>query len=129
MLGSGELAQLRADVAYTLPDRCTVQRPGTPVSDGAGGWTTPYADVAGLVGIACAVAPFGRGAEQVFGGRVVEASDWVITLPAATDVRQADRVVATVTDQADTRTFEVVGIAGPRSLELSRRVACREVNA
>lgn len=126
MISAAELAGLRDVITTVLPDTATVRRPGTPTSDGAGGYTTPMADVAGLVAVPCAVAPLGRGDEQTFGSQVVAVASWIVTLVGATAVRTNDQIVVTVTDQASTRTFEVVGVAGPRSLELSRRVACRE---
>lgn len=118
------LAGLRSVAAGFLPDVCTVQRPGTAVSDGAGGWTTPYTDV--LVAAPCRISPAGGGDEALFAGRVVGQTDWIVTLAATTDIRLSDRLVVTVTDQSSTRTFEVVGVAGPRSYEVARRVACRE---
>src|SRR4051812_45236474 len=111
----------RSRVAAFLTDRCTVQRPGTAVSDDAGGWPAPWVDVPGLVGVPCAIAPLGLGDERVFGDRVVADADAVVTLVGGSDARAADRVVATVTDPVTaavaTRTYAVVGSGAPRTVE------------
>jgi hypothetical protein len=129
VISSAELAGLRAVATATLPDTATVRRPGAQVSDGAGGYTTSYADVPGLIGVPCSVSPLGAGDEQTFGSQIIAVANWVVRIPAASAVRTTDQIVVTVADQASTRTFEVLAVAGPRSFEISRRVACREARS
>lgn len=118
MIPTGELAQLRADATAVLPDTCAVQRPGASVSDGAGGWVAGAA--ATVATVACALAPVAPGGEGTAGGRIVAEADWVLTLPALTDVLTTDLVVRAG------RTYEVLGVGVPRTWEVTRRVWCRE---
>lgn len=129
MISTGELAAVRADAAAFLPDVCTVERPGASVSDGAGGWSSPFDPVVGLTAVPCRLAPRSqdeRRDEEGAAGRITADGDWIVTFAGSADVRNADRVVVTVGAQAP-RTFEVLGVDGPRSYEVVRRAACAEV--
>jgi hypothetical protein len=131
VISPAEMAGLRATVAGVLPSTCTVSRPtGTSISDGAGGWEPEWGDVPGLVGVACAVAPVGRGAESTFGGRIVDQADAVVTFAGGADVRTSDRVTATITDPVtglvSAPVYEVIATSGARSIEPNRRVAVRQ---
>lgn len=122
---------MRADVTAHLSDLCTVQRPGAEVSDGAGGWSSTFAPVAGLTNVACRLSPRSQESrargEQLVAGRITAQGDWLITFPALSDVRNGDQVIVTVIGQP-ARTFEVLGTDGPRSLETARLVAAAEVS-
>ena len=120
MLSPAELAAMRATAGVdALPGTATISR-ATVAPDGMGGQTQTWATVAT---VASRLSPSGGGGqtEGLTGGRSTADSDWIITLPQGTDVRQADRIVT------DGRTFEVENIAD-RDWELVRRVGCREVS-
>src|SRR5690349_5592668 len=87
ILTAGEMADIRADMEAILPDTCTITR--TPnVQNDSGGWAdgTPVA-----TDVACRLGPV-AGRERVLGGRVVEESDAVLTLPYDADVEGADTI-------------------------------------
>lgn len=112
------LAALRGYANLALPDSCIVQRPNR-VSDGEGGYTlgTPTT----VATVACRVSPLGNAAqESVIGEAVRAVAQYVVHLPAETDVRSDDRLVV------GSRTFEVVEPLR-RSYEVIRRVIAREV--
>ena len=120
MLSGSELAAMRATAgADALPGTAVISR-ATVAADGMGGQTQTWAPVAT---VASRLSPSGgtRQTEGLTGGRSTADSDWIITLPQGTDVRQADRIVT------DGRTFEVENIAD-RDWELVRRVGCSEVS-
>lgn len=113
------LAGLRAYANLALPDVATVTR-GTRVSDGEGGYTIadPWPTVAT---VACRVSPLGNAAQESTVGEAVRSiAQYVIHMPALTDVASGDRIVV------GARTFEVVEPLR-RSYEVVRRVICREV--
>ncbi len=103
----------RLSERYTLPDTCTVTRV-TSVQNDSGTWTetTVAADA-----IACRLGPL-SGRERVLGGRIVEESDAVLTMPYDADVRGADRITH------DGTTYEVVDVL-ERSEKLITRVAVK----
>ncbi len=120
MLTTAEITAMRATSDTALPDVATVQR-ATTVSDGGGGTTTSWADVAT---VACRIAPTGgasRGGETgVTGGRIVDESTHVISLPAEADVTAADRLFI------DGQAYDVTLVHRRGAWELSRRVECKE---
>lgn len=80
------------------PTSATIRRK-TRVSDGMGGQTETWADVAT---VRCRYAPGGgKAGEQITADRLENASQWTIAFAGAPDVRDADRVVI------GSRTFEV----------------------
>lgn len=118
MLSADDLDAMRATVSQSLPDTAQVQRV-TRQSDGMGGFTETWATIAT---VACRVSPSGNmPAEQAIAERVQDRVLWTLTLPAATDVAAADRIVT------GARTFEVIGVLAPRSYEIATRVVAVEV--
>ncbi len=117
MLTTAEITAMRATSDTALPDLATIQR-ATTVSDGGGGTTTSWADQAT---VACRVAPAGGGETGTTGGRVVDESSHVITLPAGTDVVEADRLLVNAT-----QAYNVTLVKQREAWELSRRIECKE---
>lgn len=123
-LTDAELTQARADLAATLPDTCVILRPTAGTSDGAGGYIGGTVSAAGTV--ACRIAPSGlpgsgMATEPSVAGQQGQVTLWTISLPALTDVRSTDRI------QSGSVTYEITGVAGPRSNELARRVFAKAV--
>ena len=110
---TGLLSPIRRQAERLLPDSCTVTRI-TRVLNDAGGWTetTVESDA-----IACRLMPL-SGRERVLGGRVVDESDAMLTLPYDVDVTGSDRITH------DGDTYEIVDIE-ERSQHLLTRVAIR----
>jgi SPP1 family predicted phage head-tail adaptor len=116
MLTAGDIAGMRATADTALPDVATVQR-ATTVSDGGGGTTTSWADVAT---VACRIAPAGGGEGATAGERVVDESTHVISLPAEADVTELDRLIV------GGQTYDVTLVRTWEEWEFSRRVECKE---
>lgn len=117
-LSAAEIAAMREDLEDTLPDTCVIQR-RTLTSDSQGGRTESWA-AAGTV--ACRLSPLGNlDSEESRADRVSGEEDWIVTLPASTDVTERDRLVIL------TNTYEPVGLRAVRSWELSRRVNCKRI--
>jgi hypothetical protein len=116
VLTAAELEDIRDDLSDLLPDTCTVTRITRVPSDDDfnPGWTetTVTADA-----IPCRLGPL-AGRERVLGGRVVEESDAVLTLPFDADVQGSDRITHNGT------TYEVVDVL-ERSEMLATRVFVR----
>ena len=117
-ISTSDLAGIQATVTSLLPDLAQIQR-ATLASDGAGGQTgTPTT----IATVPCMVNDRRETAsETVAGERVSSTVEWVITLPAGTDVTARDRIIV------GTRTFQVTGVLAA-SYETDRRVVCREAN-
>ncbi len=118
MLSTADLTSMRAQIALSLPETCSISR-NTPASDGMGGWSESWANLA--TGVACRLSPAGSTTEGELAARLAAESGWVITLPTGQDVTTKDRL------SVGTRLFEVVGVLA-RSWELSRRVVATEVS-
>ena len=115
MLTAAELALLQATQNLTLIDACTVTR-RTLSSDSAGGHSATWATAATTV---CRVAP-ARENERLLAGQQRIVAEWKVTLPASTDVRDADRIVV------GARSFEVIGIRVAETRETARVCLCQE---
>jgi len=120
MLSASDLAAMREAQDAALPDTCTIRRK-TLVSDGMGGYTETWSDLA--TGVKCRIAtsryrPEEAAIAEKFTGRTL----WMLTLPAGTDVTNEDRVVLSGT------TYEVVGVLSAGSWEMCRRVLVVEVS-
>jgi hypothetical protein len=108
--------------ASFLTDTCRIARADATASDDAGGASDTNASDAS---VACAVVPHDAlPSEDVAGDRLTGEMRWDVLMPAGTDVAIGDQVV--VTTQGD-RTLEVIGVAGPRTIEVLRKVRCTEV--
>ena len=115
MLPAADVLALREAITASLPDSCTVRRV-TRTPDGAGGCSETESTVAET---RCRAAPAGQNEAEI-GARLGVAALWALTLPAGTDIREADRIVCRG------RTWEVAyRLEYP--YELSCRVLCREV--
>ncbi|MDQ3540917.1 MAG: phage head closure protein [Chloroflexota bacterium] len=113
-LTAGELAEARADMSQeSMPDICTVTHV-TTVQNDSGTWSET---IISADAIACRLGPL-SGRERVLGGRIVEESDAVLTMPYDADVRGSDRITH------DGTTYEVVDIV-ERSEALVLRVAVK----
>lgn len=118
MISASVLTALRTTVEASLPDSCTIRR-NTQTSDGAGGMTDSWAN---LATVACRVSPSGRAPEErVIAERIGSVGLWTVTLPALTEVTAKDRLLI------GARQLEVIAVLAPRSWELCRRVVCSEV--
>lgn len=117
MLSDLELVGMRATLTSALPDTCAVERL-TSESDGGGGstltWGTHLAD------IVCRLAPVAGGEEGTPGGRIADESTHIVTLPAQTDIAEADRLVI------DDQVYEVTLVRTRGRWEITRRVECVE---
>lgn len=114
------LAALRGYAEMALPDTCTVTRPDR-VSDGEGGFITSPPPWPTIATVACRVSPLGNAANEIEAGEAVRAiAQYVVHLPAGTDVTSDDRLVV------GSRTFQVIEPIR-RSYEVIRRVIAREV--
>lgn len=114
MLSTAMRDRLRTQVERTMPTVITIER-FTTASDGEGGTTQTWATVEttiGRIGGADQRLP----SEQVEAGQLTGIQQWIIAMPAETDVTISDRI------QALGVTYQVVGTQGPMSYEVERRV-------
>lgn len=118
MLTAGEIAQMQSVCETTFDSTCVVQG-GTITGDTGGGGTLAWV-ASGTVD--CHLSPFpARGErEGVTGGRISKDADWILTIPADTNITQASRVVV------DGTAYEVEAVRAPRTWELTRRVELSE---
>lgn len=118
MIGTAELAAMRAAQALTLTQTATILRV-TEASDGAGGQTRTWAS-AGTAACRVAAAQTNQAQLTQFAARLGESVGWRVTLDAGTDVRSADRL------QVGTRQFEVLGVMAAWTYETARVCLCVE---
>lgn len=118
-LTAAEIADMRDTLEDTLPDTCVIQR-RTLTSDGQGGKTEAWAAAGTAL---CRLSPRGQGldGEDARADRITGEEDWIVTLPALTDVTSSDRLLIL------SNTYEPVGVRAVRSWELSRRVTCKRI--
>ena len=117
-LSAQELASMQAACNAFLPGTAIVQRV-TLVSDGMGGYTPTPTNIGTAI---CRVTPAGAGAEKLVAEKLTSLNNWVVTLPATTDVTTKDKLVI------GARTLEVQAVLAPRSWEVTRRVIASEVS-
>lgn len=117
---ASQLAQL---IETTFPDECSISRPAQASTVTAYGSVSPtYSTVASSIG--CSWAPAGKDAkEYVRAAQITGVTAYMITLPAATDVRPKDRIVVVTRGAEPARTFEVKG-APIRNAGLPLLVLC-----
>jgi SPP1 family predicted phage head-tail adaptor len=117
MLPSGALTAMRRVQALTFDQTCTIVR-SVEVSDGAGGTTnTPTV----IATVACRVAPaLLQRDEAIIAGQVQGQTPWRVTVPANTDVTEADEI------HVGSRIFEVAAVYAPESRETARVCICSE---
>ncbi len=88
-LGESEITSIRETQKLHMPDTVYIQRL-TRTSDDAGGWTEAWQTVATTKG---RLAPSQRQAgEVVQGGAITAYGEYIVTLPADTDLQQDDRL-------------------------------------
>jgi len=98
-LGTNDMELFRRIHVETLKDTCTISR-ATLAADGMGGHTETWATVAT---VACRLNTSGtRPNETATADQIRNNTDFIITVPNGTDVRNADRITI------GSRTFEVV---------------------
>lgn len=111
------LARLRKVAERNMAATATIKRL-TKISDGAGGYSQSWATASSP---ACAASTQMGQAEQQLAARLSIVNAWVVRLPAATDVRPADRLVI------GSDTLEVVH-ASAGTWETVRMVLCRQID-
>lgn len=118
----------RALALRSMPDTCDVMRV-TRVDDGQGGWSETVATIAT---VACSISnPAGlamAGNERPQIGQIAGAVTAIVTVPANTGIRGADRVRVTNAETEEAITYEVV-YATRRSVEVVQRVLCKDITA
>lgn len=117
-----QVAYAEALMRSLMTSHCRVVSTGEPVAAGGGEWTTPETRTETI----CLIAPSRLGAVEGAGGGAIEALNrFDVTLPARTAVDASDRVEELdAPGGAVLRTFQVVGVAAPRSLEIRRVCSC-----
>ncbi len=111
---------LRSVSNQLLTETCTITRraAGTATGDG-----TPISPTTVGSNVPCAVMSRGARPTETDGARagITSMSDWLIHLPAGTDVAERDQIVV------GSRTFQVVGPAIGSTVEPTRVVSCVEI--
>lgn len=117
MLSDNDLAGLRTAFDDLLGETCVITR-ATNVSDGQGGSTATWAAVGTAL---CTLSPLNRTSGDGFtvADQIKEVADYVVTLPAETDVTTKDRLTI------GARTYEVSAVKEPRTYEIVRRVEAK----
>lgn len=100
-----------------MPDACTIKRLAV-TADGAGGQTESWSTA---TNVACRLAPLTGGDERIMADKLTAVSPYMVTMPAGTDIRPADRLVI------GGRTFEVAAVLAGGGWETARRVAVVEI--
>lgn len=112
-----EWSSVRAEMADTMPETGTILRL-TRTPDDMGGGADTWA-ASGTVSLRISPALFfpteGQMADRI-AGRVT----WYLTFPALTDITSPDRLAA------NGRLFEIIGVYGPKSFEVTRRAIAVE---
>ena len=124
MITPAVLDWLRSLQDDNLPDACDISRyTETNTPDGVTqGWATVAA------GVPCRISSRTTAGSEGVGAAAQEraASDWLVWLPALTDVTVRDRLLVHSTGPGPARTFEVERVVG-ESLETARGCGCSEV--
>lgn len=114
---AAELSVIESLLTETRTDTVLVTRP-TQVSDGAGGFTTTYAEVHSYPGHVHQM-EFRNAEELRIAEKVRGVEYWEITLPKQADVLIKDRL------EVGTRQFEVVSVDAPQTIEVERNVIAK----
>lgn len=118
LISTADVVSMRALANQALWDTATIQR-ATATTDGGGGTTSTWATVAT---VACRIAPVGGGESAgTQGERISDESTAVVTLPAGTDVTEADRIVLGAV------TYEVTLVRRRLTVEITRRAEVRRM--
>lgn len=119
-VNASELERLRTDFTAWFVEECLINRPAL-TSDGRGGQTETVS-VAENVPCRRTAPNIGPAGEMTVGGGMQSIIQWVISLPAETDVRPNDRLVI------GERTYEVNADLD-RTTEIARYVLATEVGS
>lgn len=117
MITTAERDAMRVTAEKALPQTATIQR-DSGGSDSGGGFSEDFDDL--TPDVPCRVAPAGGGEGGVNGGRVADETTHIVTLPAATDVTEADRLIV------DDNTYDVTLVRERGEWEITRRVEVKE---
>lgn len=114
-LTASEIAGMRSVATSALPDTATIERVTTTNVGGEESetWTT-------LPTVACRIAPVGGGETGETGGRIAVETTSIVTLPAATDIEESDRIVIA------SRVYQITRVDKRGEWEISRRVQVKE---
>lgn len=116
-LSTVQLADLRRREEARMVDTCAIVS-RSRVSDDAGGSTYTETTVAD---VPCWREPNLAGnAETLFGGKMVSGLQWKFVFPYGTSITADDEILY------GGERFAVMGVLGPRTLELARRVIAVE---
>ena len=108
---------MQATQALTLTTVCSVGR-RSYASDGLGGDTETVTWAATV----CRCTASNNAPDyQIYGARANETMLWRITFAAGTDVQETDKIAIS------TRTYEVLGVLAPGTIETARVCVCMEV--
>lgn len=108
---------MQATQALTLTTACSIGR-RSYASDGMGGMTETITYTAAL----CRATASNNAPDyQIYASRANETMLWRITFAAGTDVLETDRIAIS------TRTYEVLGVLAPGTIETARVTVCMEV--
>lgn len=123
MLSDAELASMRADVAPSMPETCSILQ-ATTGSDGMGGitdlWVVVYSDVP------CRMASMIAGSssaaiEDNIAGRIAGENIWLLTLAWDQPLSNSHRILF------DARTFEITYIGADRTWQILKRIGLVEL--
>lgn len=118
-LSQSDLDGMQALAADLLPDTAAITRTQT-TRDSSGGVKT--ASTTNVATVPCRVtvrSQDGSAREDVHAERPTSRVEWILTVPAGTDLRASDRVTV------GSRVFEVTGLLAG-SYEAHRRAVCQE---
>jgi len=120
LLTAGELTELQNEANRLLEESCIIRVPGSPVSDGAGGWTAGTATDSAAT--ACSMRMPRQGNEQDVARQLSLVKPWIIMLPAGTSVNGNYQIVI------GANTYEVAGVLEGGTREILRRVLVVEMS-
>lgn len=118
-LSAADMAQMQAALEEWMTDTCQILRATKGRSSGGGETLVwPPSGPASK----CRVRPDRRAVvEKDAQGQEKAMQGWRITLSVGTDVTTQDRI------RFGTRTFEILAVHGPKSMELTRQAVCKEL--
>jgi hypothetical protein len=119
LLSTAQIEAMRATAERAFPDLATIQR-RTEISDGGGGTTTTWADLA--ENVPCRLSPVGGGEVGLTGARIADEATSLVTMAATRDVVESDRLVI------DGFVYDVQLVRRRGSWALTLRIECKEAS-